>query len=137
MPDAALNGKCKFLGWLRSLMLAMLFLGAGLGPFVYQRHQCERQQNVVATIHALGGRIGLDSQRHIAYEWSRVVWGDRTPGSALWISLTRVTDEKLGHLPRLPELRSLFLNRTAITDAGLASIGRVGKLASLTCATPS
>ncbi len=50
--------------------------------------------------------------------------------SLVWLNLsgTAVTDAGLAHLGKLAQLRRLNLSRTAVTDAGLASLAGLGQL---------
>src|SRR6516164_5000490 len=104
---------------LGSAALVILLLLAALGSPAGERGAAEQQ--VIAAIKKLGGRVELDETR---------------PGKpVVRVSLegTAVTDADLSSLAVFTQLRELDLSGTAITDTGLVHLKRLTQLRTLIC----
>jgi hypothetical protein len=133
-------------------MLLVLALGCWLGWYV---RRVRVQQQAVAAIKKAGGSVAYD------WEWDRYdpnivdATGTPRPRAPRWIAAcvgvdyvanvvhvnlvphrTRgsklADDETLKHVGKLQHVESLWLNGTAISDAGLAHIRRLTRLRDLT-----
>jgi len=130
---------------LRTLLIVVAAVGVWLGVRV---NAARRQQAAVATIQRLGGtvyyahQIREDSLGRLVAEpdkplplpkWLRPVAERIFPPAVASVSLreTQATDRDLEILKFFPHLRRLDLAKTAVTDDGLAIVGRLRELESL------
>lgn len=138
---------------LRTLLLGMAVLGAGLGLF----QRLDRQRQLVARIEAAGGICGYQTRDSSGrFEtWFRAmlpqsyfddVWyigfdenNNNVDGilahvaelqslDSLNLANTKVSDEGLAHLARLKSLRWVDLHNTQVSDPGLAHLARLKSL---------
>lgn len=116
----------------RQLLVPLALLGGGLVvgavPFAYQ--------HVYLRIVGLGERERvLDGERALNLTgWDRdgyAILAQKSDVAILEMGNPDVTDETLGLLVSLPNLRELTLNDTAVTDAGLATLARLPALETL------
>ena len=132
---------------LRTLLLAMLVLGAGLGWFAKKLKEAREQQAAVQAIEKLGGYAAYSE--NLYYEqfgywlpanqqprWGQQPWWEKLLGidfrSIRYIRFSPQTaDDDLTILKGLKYIRELYLSKTLVTDAGLEHLKGLSQLHSL------
>lgn len=133
---------------LRTLLVGMLLVSLGLGWFAARRQVAQRQRAAVAGIVGLGGVVHFDYEfaAHGGFDrWSR-------PNEPTWLrnllsedffhravsvsfcNQRELTDDDLGFLEDLPQLKGLSIDRGRISDEGLGHLAGLTSLERLTLA---
>ena len=114
---------------LRTLLVLMLVVGAGLGWVAYERRKNARLQADIEVLESLGCEV--DGPAHpMPFDWVF----NRNPRIVTELFPTNssaITDARLVHLKGLTSLGVLSLADTAITDAGLKHLKGLTNLTSL------
>jgi len=109
----------------RGLLMAflVLFIGAGLAVLGQALRQANVQKEVLDALTAKGVtfyRHGWFNELHLKVNFDPVL--------ELYAAETRITDDDLALVARLPDLQALYLSRTQITDKGLAHLAGMSSL---------
>ena len=108
----------------------MLITLIGIGCAVFVRGGLERRQAVEA-LCAAGGEIQFDGREpSLLQKARRAILGrdGATDVSGVDLRDGNVGDEIFASLVRLPEMTSLGLEKSRVTDRGFATIGALGNL---------
>jgi hypothetical protein len=139
-PTTPKPRRCWLQFSLRTLMVLVLVVGAGLGWLAHENHRARTQREAVKAIEKLGGRAEYEARsggclaaaiafggKLLPHDWLVDVYG---------VSLAdmQLADAELAHLQGLQQLKWLALNNTSITDAGLAHLRGLTELEQLTLA---
>jgi hypothetical protein len=115
---------------LSSLAVFVTLLCVSLAWLAYERNLVRERVAAIEAIEKLGGNVGFDSKKPFRPTWLRSLVGDNTPGEVIEVAIhnPQFSDADLIHLTGLPELNYLYLNKTHVTDAGLARLVKLKKL---------
>ena len=110
---------------LRTMLVLMLAFGCGFGWLAYQIKQARQQREAANVIEKLGGTIDWDPTSGGMIR-TAMAWVGKLLGQDLFVDVrsvyldnTPVTDAGLEHLRGLRQLQVLDLDNTQVTDAGL------------------
>ena len=114
----------------RTMIVLVLAIGAGLGWVI---HRVRVQRDAVAAIRRAGGDVWYDWQfKGNSHITSGEPWGSKRLVEALGVdyfgNVTVVSgtklfsDNELAHVGSLGQLERLILNKSSVTDAGLAHV---------------
>jgi hypothetical protein len=130
----------------RTLLVLVLLIGGGLG---WLGHRARVQRKAVEVIEAAGGRVGYDwaigggylagGTKMPRWKWLVDAFGVDYLGNVTRVYFDigkphEINDEVLAEIGRLPYLEDLILAdwKPRVTDAGLAHLGRLSRMKSLT-----
>lgn len=122
----------------RALVVAVLFIGAGLGWMV---REARVQRDAVAAIKEAGSIVVYDCEwsdgksipggKPWAPSWLVELIGVDYFGHVTYVALFDAPDATLAHVGRLTPLQFFFSAAPAVTDAGLAHLRGLTKLSDL------
>jgi hypothetical protein len=136
---AASEPRRRFLQFrLRTLLVLMLAIAA---PLAWVSERRRKQDQAIATIERLGGRIQFrwksawDNGAPRYSMWLRRLVGDPWLAQSLFVSFSgphcRVRDADLACLADLPHLTGLALGNTRVSDPGMEHIAKLRGLETL------
>ncbi len=131
---AALLFRCRFQYSLRSLMLLVLAVAIACSWFATRMQRARKLGEAMEAIKKLGGQTWYSYSDPFADDppdplWLRNLFGDGFLGSGICVYLT--TDAAIERLKELPELESLDLYGSRISDGGLRRVKELTQLKEL------
>ena len=121
---------------LRTLMVLVLIIGAGLGWVGMKLRRARAQREDVGEIEKLGGTVLYDRPFRQS-DWQRDLFGADVVShpDKVYFLKDRLADGDLpglrAHLQRLPQVKELVFAEARITDAGLVEVAALPQLESL------
>ena len=132
-PKQAGRGKRRWFQFsLRSLLLAMLVFGCAFGWIAHERQRAWEGQQAFEAIRKAAAESRRDKSS-TRPPWINAILGDDSYEYLDWILLggPLVTDQTIKYLPHFRRAQHLFLSETQVTDAAWAVIVRLPELESL------
>jgi internalin A len=110
---------------LRTLLLAMTLLACWLG---YQVWRWNERDKAIAQLRALGGEVSFGTNP--TPKWLVAMFGEKPFRRVGIVNLHRLpaTDEHLQLMAWFPDLETVTINGTQVTDAGLKHLDGMSKL---------
>jgi hypothetical protein len=122
---------------LRTLLVLMLVLGAGLGWLAHEAERARAQRKLAAAIEQLGGRVEYRAVsggmiRIVVVWWGKLL-GEDLSGDATYVHFrgALVSDAGLAHLQGLTQLQAIDLHNSQVSDAGVAHLRGMSQLRAL------
>jgi Leucine-rich repeat (LRR) protein len=120
---------------LRTLLVMTVLTGTGLTAIRIPLQRARAQQHAVKAILNMGGTIDYSDQ-YSWPEWLRISLGDELGKnvSAVYLADKTLAEADLMHVQAFPQLTSLNLDRTHITDAAMLHLEGLTQLRELSLA---
>src|SRR5207237_4544475 len=112
MPTASAKSKPKrrwFQFSLRSLAVVIFVLSVGLAWLASERQKVTARRQAIAAITTLGGHVSFDESQSFRPAWTHPLLGDDTAGEVqkVYLDYKPISDADLAHLSRLTKVAAL------------------------------
>ena len=124
-PDRVAPRRRWFRFSLRTLLLVTTLLACWLGFQVWRWNECDK---AIAQLRSLGGEVSFGTNP--APKWLVAIFGEKPFRRVGVVNLHRLpaTDEHLKLMSWFPDVETVLINQSKVTDAGIENLASKSKL---------